>query len=254
MRGPQESKKGASSPREKVRGESRPAGSRGDSTRNVRRPIAIVSPDEPCRRQIEVALKDSPWDLTFYKDYQQADDRIAHEPVACVILHESRENGDGVRLFRKWQETRGAPRTIFVTTIHRISWGVDLILAGAVYVLEKPVDPDRLVWAISAAVNQSMERRSIEKELDSLRRNRGDLSPRESEVLDRMIEGTYSSGDLARILKLTERTVENYRHSIMRKYGCRKMIEVIGVEHRRLNLESRLRQLSVGEPREERSR
>ncbi len=216
--------------------------------------MALVSPDESCRQQVAEALADGSWALKAYEEYATAYERLLADQVACAIIHESHEDGDGVKLFRQLQETSGGPRSVFVTSIRRISWGCDLIHAGAVYVLEKPVDPDRLAWAVSAAVNQSMERRAIESELELLNRNRAELTPSESNLLDQIIAGTYATADLAHVLELTERTVENYRHAIMKKYGCRKTIEVIGLEFRRIDLVRRLKLLTHGDSRKPDSR
>lgn len=196
-----------------------------------------------CRQHLIEALAGSPWEITLVDDASDALDRIHSLNPACVVIHEIREQGEGVALFQQLQATAGSPRVVFVTTIRRISWGADVILSGAAYVLDKPVEVDRLLWAVGAAVNQSLERRAIEQELRLLNARRGGLSPRESKLLDQMMAGTYATGNLAEHLGLTERTVENYRHAIMRTYKCRKMIEVIGLEFRRIDLERQLKSI-----------
>ena len=222
----------------------RPLASRGRGSRSARRTVAIVSSDAACRQHLGDALSGVPWEVTVIDDTGDAFNRILALQPACVVIHEMREQGEGVTLFQQLQATSGGPRVVFVTTIRRVSWGADLILSGAVYVLDKPIDGDRLRWAVGAAINQSQERHAIEQELQLLNSRREALSPRESKLLDQMVAGKYATGSLASALGLTKRTVENYRHAIMRTYKCRKMIEVIGLEYRRIDLERRLKSIT----------
>lgn len=58
-----------------------------------------------------------------------------------------------------------------------------------------------------------------------------EISPREFQVMVLLAEGRTSK-DIARILKLSTRTIESYRKSLMKKTGCRNAAEVVKLAYR----------------------
>lgn len=58
-----------------------------------------------------------------------------------------------------------------------------------------------------------------------------EVSPREFQVMVLLAEGNTSK-DIAKILKLSPRTIESYRKSLMKKTGCRNVVDVVRLAYR----------------------
>jgi DNA-binding NarL/FixJ family response regulator len=58
-----------------------------------------------------------------------------------------------------------------------------------------------------------------------------EISPREFQVMVLLAEGNTSK-DIAMILKLSTRTIESYRKSLMKRTGCRNVAEVVRLAYR----------------------
>lgn len=58
-----------------------------------------------------------------------------------------------------------------------------------------------------------------------------EISPREFQVMALLAEGNTSK-DIARMLKLSTRTIESYRKSLMKKTGSRNVADVVRLAYR----------------------
>jgi DNA-binding NarL/FixJ family response regulator len=113
----------------------------------------------------------------------------------------------------------------------------EALRAGAAgYVLKRAADQD-LVDAVRAAgrgepfLTASAQQTLIRDFLD-----RGDhpeeLSPREKEVV-KLVAEAHTNKEIAEILHLSEKTVENHRSNAMRKLGMRDRVELVRYAIRR---------------------
>lgn len=98
--------------------------------------------------------------------------------------------------------------------------------AGAAEFLEKPVDDEQLIEALQVAVRQHIgSRERMERDQDAQERL-AQLSAREREVLDFIVEGLTNKA-IARRLALSPRTVETHRANLFAKLECESLAQLV---------------------------
>jgi FixJ family two-component response regulator len=103
--------------------------------------------------------------------------------------------------------------------------------AGAVEFLTKPVRHQDLLEAVQSAVERDHVRRSGEQAAVALQATFETLSPREREVMTRVVAGRLNKV-IAGELNLTEATVKVHRAQVMRKMGARSLADLIRMADR----------------------
>jgi DNA-binding NarL/FixJ family response regulator len=124
------------------------------------------------------------------------------------------------------------PRVLVLTSATEPAVAARAVRAGAAGVLYKDIDPDALVRAIRA-VRDGHVLLAPEAVGSLLRGSRAKaLTPRESEVLARIAEGR-SNREIARLLRLSEKTVKAHVSSVLAKLGVqdRTQAAVYAVRH-----------------------
>jgi DNA-binding NarL/FixJ family response regulator len=148
-----------------------------------------------------------------------------------IVLLDLRLPGvDGTALIEPLR-TAG-PRVLVLTSATDPSVAARAVRAGAAGVLYKDIDPDALVRAIRA-VGDGHVLLAAETISSLLRGSRAEaLTPRENEVLAQIAEGR-SNREIARLLRLSEKTVKAHVSSILSKLGVqdRTQAAVYAVRH-----------------------
>jgi DNA-binding NarL/FixJ family response regulator len=124
------------------------------------------------------------------------------------------------------------PRVLVLTSATEPSVAARAVRAGAAGVLYKDIDPDALVRAIRS-VHDGNVLLAPEAVASLVRGSRADtLTPREREVLGLIAEGR-SNREIARLLRLSEKTVKAHVSSVLAKLGVqdRTQAAVYAVRH-----------------------
>ncbi|SDP82521.1 Two-component response regulator, FixJ family, consists of REC and HTH domains [Ralstonia sp. 25mfcol4.1] len=105
---------------------------------------------------------------------------------------------------------------IMLTSSTNVEQAVETMKAGAVNILENPVAEDRLVMAVTTALELATQR-SIERAMrEALESRMKRLTNREREVMAMVTTGLRNK-EIANILGIVEKTVKVHRASIMSK-------------------------------------
>jgi FixJ family two-component response regulator len=115
---------------------------------------------------------------------------------------------------------------IFLTGHGDIDTGVRAMKLGAADFLTKPVDDERLIAAIRLALEQNRAARSDSDELGDIRRRLASLTPRETEVMQLVVEGLLNK-QIAAALGTVEKTVKVHRARVMSKMQVRSVTALV---------------------------
>jgi RNA polymerase sigma factor (sigma-70 family) len=146
----------------------------------------------------------------------------------CVLTDLQMPGMSGLDLQRALLE-RQIPLPVVVLTAHGDVQTTRLAMKnGAFDFLEKPVNDEILLDVLKNAICEDGRQHDTHTAEAAVRSRLSRLTPREREVLDRLVEG-LSQRDIAARLKISPRTVEVYKARMMEKLQCRSLAELIRI-------------------------
>ena len=170
--------------------------------------VFLVDENEALRDAIAVMLHDTGFRvetfsdaLGFLKQYQAVEN-------ACVIVNSTTSNLSGAEFLQRLRADRQELPVILISRDEAISLASQVIGAGNVEFVRKPVCCEDLLATIGRAVSTKIAPQA------SLQ-----LTPRQLQILDLILAG-HSNKKIAAELGLSQRTVEAHRAEIMNKAGA----------------------------------
>lgn len=135
---------------------------------------------------------------------------------ACIVLDVRMPQMCGTRLQERLNEFAAHVAIIFVSAHGDIRMSVSTLQAGALDFLEKPYEPQRLLDAVQAGVEQAEHRFRQSQAREAVQSKVDALTPREREILALVVEGLPSQ-NIARRLGMSVKTVDVHRTRIKSK-------------------------------------
>lgn len=144
-----------------------------------------------------------------------------------VVISESRLPGWKIPDLIQALAERDVPAVTIIYTKHAtVSDAVDFIQSGAFHLIEKDSRDQLLIETVNRALNYVSEIVSRVAECRDTRRKLSQLTTREAEVVQLLAYGKHNH-EIAKILKIRDRTVEAHRANIMRKFETNKFMDVV---------------------------
>ena len=151
--------------------------------------------------------------------YESADSFLrALDPLrhGCVVADVRMPGMDGIELVRELARREVLLPVVVISGHADVPMAVAAIKAGAEDFIEKPVDDVQLVAAINRGLARAHAKQRLQERVQDVRSRFKQLTPREVEVFDLVVEG-YTSEAIGERLGISTRTVEGYRVQIMDK-------------------------------------
>lgn len=149
----------------------------------------------------------------------------------CVVSDVKMPDIDGAGLQRQLRKIDPTISVLFLTGHADVPTTVELMEQGAVTLLQKPYEHERLVTAVRKAVRRCELLRNSQKEVLETRSRLERLSPDEREVLECMIAG-LSNKAIAHKLALSPRTLDRRRQNILQKMDVDSVVELAALLER----------------------
>jgi FixJ family two-component response regulator len=137
----------------------------------------------------------------------------------CLLLDVHLPGPSGLELQAVLRERDRTLPVVFLTGSADVPSSVRAMKAGAVDFLQKPVERDTLLGALTRALALDAAQRAQHSELDGLDTLFRRLTPRERQVFDRVVAGRLNK-QIADELKTSERTIKTQRALLMGKLGA----------------------------------
>ncbi len=149
----------------------------------------------------------------------------------CVVLDVRMPGLNGLDLHEQLIEDGVSMPVIFITGHGDVRMAVEAMKNGAVDFIEKPFRDQHLLDCLQDAIQAHRDSYDEQEErLETARRLR-ELTKREHEVLDLLVEG-YTNAQIAERFELSVKTVEAHRSNIRRKTDCTTAADLVNLVHK----------------------
>jgi FixJ family two-component response regulator len=188
--------------------------------------VFVVEDDAAARSAMESLLQSVGLRVESFGSAPEFLRRRAPEGPCCLVLDVRLPGMSGIELQRHLTSAGAGIPIIFITGHGDIPMSVEAMKAGALEFLTKPFRGQELLDAIHNALERSRAAREEEAKRAELRRRAESLTPREREVMERVIAGLLNK-QIAGELGASERTIKIHRASVMRKMGAESLPDLV---------------------------
>jgi FixJ family two-component response regulator len=150
----------------------------------------------------------------------------ADSPPGCILIDLSMPGLSGLELQQALAHAADRRPVVFISGRSSVEASVRAMKAGAVDFLTKPFDEADLVAAVHAALEKDRASREGLAERVSINLRLSTLTPRERDVLGRVVVGKLNK-QIAAELGTAEKTVKVHRARMMRKMRFDSLAELV---------------------------
>jgi FixJ family two-component response regulator len=184
--------------------------------------IYVVDDDRDLGASVARLLRRNSFSAEPFLDPTLLLDVYVSAPAHCIVTDVMMGDLDGFAFADRIRALDPSTAIIFMTAWPTTANAVDSVRRyGGLDYLEKPLDEERLLAAVTEGVGWSRERRRHMSRTAA-------LSPRERQVFELLIQG-HSNKVIAGMLGLSPKTVEDHRASVMAKTGVNGLAQLIAL-------------------------
>jgi FixJ family two-component response regulator len=193
--------------------------------------VFVVDDDSSFRRSTELLIRAAGLDV---QSFGSAEEFLrSHRPdvPSCLILDVRLPHLSGLDLQRQLFKTDEQIPIIFITGHGDIPMTVQAMKSGAAEFLTKPFREQELLDAVRRGIDSDRAARLRRAKVADLRRRYESLTPREREVMERVVRGMLNK-QIAGEIGTAEKTVKVHRGHIMRKMEAKSLAELVQMSQR----------------------
>jgi two-component system, LuxR family, response regulator FixJ len=197
-----------------------------DAKRECDPTIFVVEDDEKCRKLTTEILSETGFAIRAFETGLEFLASITERDRGCVVLDHNLPGIVGSEIL-KTTRLRGLPIPfVIVSGVCTVPLAVDFMKLGAVTILEKPFDGDKLCEIVVEAVQNDCDRDSADALRNAFVCKMFRLTNREREILRCILSGMITK-QIAKRLGISPKTVEVHRGSIVRKLEAESMLQIV---------------------------
>jgi FixJ family two-component response regulator len=193
--------------------------------------VLIVDDDAQMRESLRNLIRSVGLRVELFASAQEFVQSQHPDAPSCLVLDVRMPGLSGLDLQKQASEAGLEIPIIFITGHGDIPMSVRAMKAGAVEFLTKPFRDQDLLDAIQQALERSRNARELLAGTEELRRRFALLTPREREVMERVVAGLLNK-QIAAQLGTAETTVKIHRHQVMEKMAADSLPELVRMADR----------------------
>jgi FixJ family two-component response regulator len=190
--------------------------------------ILVLDDDPAVRQMLSVVLSSAGFEVICCADALTLLTEVRRRTPGCILLDQVLRETCGVVVLNQLRRAGCTAPVLMISGVADITTAVRALKAGATDFLEKPFRGPDLIARVKATIDDA--KRSTggpDRPSVAIRRTgQAPLTGRERDVLALLANGS-STKETALQLGLSPRTVESHRLSIMRKFGVKKLVDLV---------------------------
>jgi len=187
--------------------------------------VYIVEDDAPVRDSLSLLLQLRGFSTATFESAEEFLQSDSFERPACVLADVRLPGLSGLELQRKLTDHHSALPFVVMTAHGDVATARTALRDGAVDFLEKPIEEQDLIEAITAALRSDHEQVERARNRETVLSRMQRLTERELEVFERVTNG-YHNREIAEEFGISQRTVEVHRARLMEKLQARRVADL----------------------------
>lgn len=188
--------------------------------------VFVVDDDEDVRHALRWLIESVDLKVATYESAEAFLAAYTPSQPGCLVLDVRMPGMGGLGLLEHLRANGIVLPTIIITGHGDVPIAVRAMKAGAMDFIEKPFTDQDLLDQIQRALKEDARLRSQQRERAEVLSRLQTLTPREHEVLQRVVQG-QANKVISAELGISERTVETHRKKIMDKMQARSLAELV---------------------------
>ena len=182
-------------------------------------PTVFVVDDNPgVRKSLQALVEAAGLAVATYASATEFLEAWDAQRPGCLVLDVRLRGDSGLNLQDELRRRKATLPIIVMTGYADVPTSVRALKGGAIDFLRKPVPPKQLIARIREAIDIDRRTRDAGAQRAAVTDRIAQLTPREREVMDLLAVGN-SSKAIAAALRISVRTVESHRRTVLRKLG-----------------------------------
>lgn len=188
--------------------------------------VYVVDDDPGMRDSLKLLLRSEGYAVATFPSGDDFLRQAEPEVPGCLVTDLRMPGLSGLALQKELQRRGVNLPVIFITGHGDISSAVQAMKHGAIDFIEKPFSNATLLRRVEDCVERADSRREEDALRDQLQQRLAQLTPREREVMDYVVQG-HSSKAIGRQLGISPKTVDIHRARILHKLGASSVANLI---------------------------
>ena len=186
----------------------------------------VVEDDPGMRDALTLLLESADFEVRSYPSAETFLAEVDLSQPICLLTDVRLPDMDGIALYRHLVQLGLDPATVVITAHGDVPMAVAVLKEGVIDFVEKPFDPAALLDIMRGAWQRAAATQAHKEQVAAIEARRSTLTPRETEILDLLIEA-HPNKVIAAKLGTSTRTVEHHRARILEKMGTRSLSQLI---------------------------